>query len=291
MDRSMCPQSREGRVGVGHERRVTRVKRHVGNRMSPVHALASDSCNHRRVLPEVVAHRGASAHLAEHTLAAYELAVAQGAAGLECDVRLSRDGELVCVHDRRVDRTSSGRGVVSTMTVAQLDELRWGDEDKPGVLRLETLLDLIPRGVRLFVETKHPVRYGGLVEAKLVALLARHGLARPKSKEESSVVVMSFSTRAIRRVERYAPQLPTVMLVGTRVTPKFGDYVGPSIERLRADPEYVAKAGRPTYCWTVDEPEDVELCRRLGVRFLATNKPAATLDVLRGTVPENQPSR
>jgi glycerophosphoryl diester phosphodiesterase len=243
------------------------------------------------VLPEVVAHRGASADLAEHTLAAYELAIAQGAAGLECDVRLSRDGELVCVHDRRVNRTSSGRGVVSTMTLAQLDELRWGDEDKPGVLRLETLLDLIPRGVRLFVETKHPVRYGGLVEAKLVALLARHGLARPKSKQDSSVVVMSFSAQAIRRVERYAPQLPTVMLVGTRVTPKIGDYVGPSIERLRADPEYVAKAGRPTYCWTVDEPEDVELCRRLGVRFLATNKPAATLDVLRGTVPENQPSR
>lgn len=291
MDRSVRTQSSESGVGIGHKRRVARVKRHVGNRMSPVHALASDPCNHRSVLPEVVAHRGASAHLAEHTLAAYELAVAQGAAGLECDVRLSRDGELVCVHDRRVDRTSSGSGVVSTMTLAELDELRWGDEDKPGVLRLETLLDMVPPGVRLFVETKHPVRYGGLVEAKLVALLARHGLARPKTKEESPVVVMSFSGRAIRRVQRHAPQLPTVMLVGTRVTPRIGDYVGPSIERLREDPDYVAKAGRPTYCWTVDEPADIELCRQLGVRFLATNKPAATLDVLRGTVPRNQPSR
>ncbi|ONI72700.1 glycerophosphodiester phosphodiesterase [Actinosynnema sp. ALI-1.44] len=243
------------------------------------------------MLTEVVAHRGASAHLAEHTLAAYQLALEQGATGLECDVRLTRDGELVCVHDRRVDRTSSGRGVVSVMTLAELDELRWGDEDKPGVLRLESLLDLLKPGVRLFVETKHPVRYAGLVEAKLVALLARHGLARPASKEESPVVVMSFSQQAVRRVRRHAPQLPTVMLSGTRLAPRIGDYAGPSIERLRADPTYVERAGRPVYCWTVDEPEDVLLCKQLGVRFVATNKPAATLEVLRGTVPESEPSR
>jgi glycerophosphoryl diester phosphodiesterase len=214
--------------------------------------------------------------VAEHTLAAYELALAQKADGLECDVRLTKDGQLVCVHDRRVDRTSSGTGVVSAMTMAQLDELRWGDADKPGVLTMETLLELVKPGVRLFVETKHPVRYGGLVEAKLIALLARHGLAQPKSHEESPIVVMSFSSQAIRRIKRHAPRLPTV---------------GPSIERLREDPGYVERAGRPTYCWTVDDPADVRLCQRLGVRFIATNKPAATLEVLRGTVPESEPSR
>ena len=59
----------------------------------------------RAVQPLVVAHRGASTHRAEHTLAAYALALEQGAQGLECDVRLTRDGHLVCVHDRTVDRT------------------------------------------------------------------------------------------------------------------------------------------------------------------------------------------
>ncbi|GAB3914028.1 glycerophosphodiester phosphodiesterase [Kibdelosporangium lantanae] len=236
------------------------------------------------MVAEVVAHRGASADLPEHTLAAYELAIAQGADGLECDVRLTRDGELVCVHDRTVDRTSDGHGVVSAMSMAELNRLSWGD-GKPGVLTLDTLLGLVKPGIRLFVETKHPVRYGGLVEAKLVALLARHGLARPRHKEESPVVVMSFSARAVQRVRRNAPELPTVMLVGTKVTPRVGDYVGPSIERLRDEPDYVAKAGRPTYCWTVDDPADVELCRDLGVRFVATNKPAATSAILRGTVP------
>jgi glycerophosphoryl diester phosphodiesterase len=268
----------------------------------------------RAVRPAVVAHRGASAHRAEHTVAAYALALEQGAEGLECDVRLTRDGHLVCVHDRKVDRTSNGRGVVSTLTLERMSELDYSTYDPAmpdhaddllpermwtpepgdrGVLTLESLLDLVADwpGTRLFIETKHPVRYGGLVEAKLVALLARHGLARPKSHEESPIVVMSFSSQAVRRIKRHAPQLPTVMLVGSRMTPSVGDYVGPSIERLREDPGYVERAGRPTYCWTVDEPADVRLCQRLGVRFIATNKPAATLEVLRGTVPESEPSR
>ena len=58
--------------------------------------------------PFVVAHRGASGERPEHTLAAYELALQEGADGVECDVRLTRDGHLVCVHDRKVDRTSNG---------------------------------------------------------------------------------------------------------------------------------------------------------------------------------------
>jgi glycerophosphoryl diester phosphodiesterase len=156
------------------------------------------------------------------------------------------------------------------------------------VLSLDELLGLLKPGIRLFVETKHPVRYGGLVEAKLVALLARHGLARPASKQESPIVVMSFSAHAIRRMRRHAPELPTVMLGNPRGS--LGDYVGPGIERVRANPEYVAEAGRPVYCWTVDEPADIRLCQELGVRFIATNKPAATLRVLRGTVPRSEPS-
>jgi glycerophosphoryl diester phosphodiesterase len=262
------------------------------------------------VQPAVVAHRGASAHRAEHTVAAYALAIEQGADGLECDVRLSRDGHLVCVHDRRVDRTSSGRGVVSTLTLERLSELdyaRWHpgmpenaddlvlrtpDGSERGVLTLESLLELAKAHphVKLFVETKHPVRYGGLVEAKLVAMLRRYGLSRPKSKEDSQVVMMSFSSRAVRRVRGHTATLPTVLLLenlslarwdGT--LPMHADYTGPGVHLLRADPDYVARArsyGHETYVWTVDEPADVALCARLGVRYLATNSPVGTRRVL-----------
>jgi glycerophosphoryl diester phosphodiesterase len=261
------------------------------------------------VQPDVVAHRGASAHRAEHTVAAYALAIEQGADGLECDVRLSRDGHLVCVHDRTVNRTSSGRGVVSTLTLERLAELDYGswhpgmpetaddllrppDEAERGVLTLESLLDLVAEspGVKLFVETKHPVRYGGLVEAKLVAMLRRYGMSRPRSKEDSRIVMMSFSSRAVRRIRDHADTLPTVLLLDQlSVTrwdgdlPPYADYTGPGVHILRNDPEYVERArrhGNETYVWTVDEPDDVALCAKLGVRFLATNSPATTRELL-----------
>ncbi|AHH93482.1 glycerophosphodiester phosphodiesterase [Kutzneria viridogrisea] len=266
--------------------------------------------------PEIVAHRGASQHRAEHTLAAYALALEQGAEGLECDVRLTRDGHLVCLHDRTVNRTSNGRGVVSELTLDRLSELDYGqwhhelpdsadelvhepfavpsaDPAERGLLTLEALLGLIADtrpSVKLFVETKHPVRYAGLVEAKLVAQLHRHGLATPAAKEESPIVVMSFSTRAVRRVREHAPKLPTVLLLarftpgrGSGELPPWADITGPGIHMLRNDPDYVARSaerGHDTYCWTVDEQADIELCQRLGVRYLATNAPANTRRLL-----------
>src|SRR5919107_5520368 len=84
-----------------------------------------------RRTPRVIAHRGSSAARAEHTLGAYLKALDDGADGLECDVRLTADGHLVCVHDRRVDRTTNARGVVSTMTLAQLDQLDASDWKHP----------------------------------------------------------------------------------------------------------------------------------------------------------------
>src|ERR1700692_3929430 len=142
--------------------------------------------------PFVVAHRGASASRPEHTLAAYDLALREGADGVECDVRLTRDGHLVCVHDRRLDRTSTGVGLVSTMTLAQLRELgvgAWHDSGRPdgthgdpSLLTLDDLVSLVldwNRPVKIFVETKHPVRYGSLVESKGLALLHRYGIASP----------------------------------------------------------------------------------------------------------------
>lgn len=144
--------------------------------------------------PFVVAHRGASADRPEHTVAAYELALQEGADGVECDVRLTRDGHLVCIHDRRVDRTSSGTGLVSEMTLNELRQLDFGawhgsrrddgDVGDTGLLTLEELVRLVldfKRPVKLFIETKHPVRYGGLVESKVLALLHRFGIAsRPR---------------------------------------------------------------------------------------------------------------
>lgn len=245
--------------------------------------------------PFVVAHRGASADRPEHTPAAYELALREGADGVECDVRLSRDGHLVCVHDRRVDRTSTGSGLVSEMTLAQLRELDWGTwhASRPaggtGLMTLDELIAMVldwNRPVKLFIETKHPVRYGALVESKVLELLQRYGIASPPSADLSRAVVMSFSAAAVWRIRRAAPMLPTVLLGDTSrylgggaATTVGATAVGPSITTLREHPELVDRAaaqGRAMYCWTVDHYEDVEFCRDLGVGWIATNHPGRT---------------
>ena len=87
-------------------------------------------------IPKIVAHRGSSRDEPEHTLKAYRRAIDEGADALECDVRLTADGHLVCVHDRRVNRTSNGGGRVSTLELAHargpglglLEDRRHGDE-------------------------------------------------------------------------------------------------------------------------------------------------------------------
>ena len=269
-------------------------------------------------LPLVVAHRGASADVPEHTLAAYAKALADGADGLECDVRLTRDGHLVCVHDRRVDRTSDGRGVVSTLELADLEQLdfaSWAgpgdafdtvDSVEPGgrgVLTLSMLLELVAaaeRPVQLAIETKHPTRWAGRVERSLVDLLSAHDLARPRPGEGSSARVMSFSTLALRRISDLAPALPLVWLTSRArlglVTPRAVagavtgmppgvEGLGPSIGLLRERPELVAAAherGRSVHVWTVDDPADADLCARLGVDVVITNRPAAVRAQLHG---------
>ena len=265
----------------------------------------------------VVAHRGASLDAAEHTLAAYRRAVEVGADALECDVRLTADGVLVCVHDRRVDRTSNGSGVVSALELAELAELDFASwrgakaaheaaasadlaesaaAHERSVLTLDTLLAYVHdcgRPVELAIETKHPTRYAGLVERRLVQTLDRYGWAHPRLGTRVPVRVMSFSWLSLRRMRELAPSVTAVYLM-ERVPLRMWDgtlpghvaIAGPSIAILRAHPKYVEKvhrAGGAVHVWTVDEPADVELCLRLGVDAIITNRPAEVLAMAYGT--------
>ncbi|MEU3679776.1 glycerophosphodiester phosphodiesterase [Streptomyces sp. NPDC030592] len=264
---------------------------------------------------QVVAHRGASEEAPEHTLAAYRKAIEDGADALECDVRLTADGHLVCVHDWRVNRTSNGRGAVSALELADLAALDFGarrtrefwrtrdeqpdwehrpeDREETSVLTLERLLQLVAdagRRVELAIETKHPTRWAGQVEERLLLLLKRFGLDAPASAEESPVRVMSFSARSLHRVRAASPTLPTVYLMQF-VSPRLRDgrlpagvrIAGPSMRIVRNHPAYIERlkqAGHQVHVWTVNETSDVDLCAGLGVDAIITNRPRAVLDHL-----------
>lgn len=256
--------------------------------------------------PQVIAHRGSNELFAEHTLAAYQRAIDDGADGLECDVRLTADGVLVCVHDRTINRTSDGTGPISIKTYGELSERDFGswkttpnrpvDEELSMSLRaardlltLETLFELIvsaPRPLDLVIETKHPTRYAGLVEERVAAMIRRFGLDRPKPTDPRARV-MSFSEIALRRMRTIAPAVHTVLLM-SRIPlrsrngwlPAGARIAGPGIDLIRHDPGFVQRlhsTGSEVHVWTVDETEDIELCVQLGVDAIITNRPDAVL--------------
>lgn len=263
--------------------------------------------------PQVVAHRGASHEQPEHTLGAYLAALDEGADGLECDVRLTADGHLVCVHDRSLRRTGTGKGLISTTELADLAEMDFAmwknpwaemDDEAPErddtldrVLTLRRLLETVAdfhRPVEVAIETKHPTRYGGLVERRLVDLLRDFGWDR----EDSPVRVMSFSFTALQRVERLAPGVQLVQLIDKAsywpmLRRMIGRdwHLGPGINLIREQPKLIRRmsdTGRTLHVWTVNTDTDLEQCIEAGVRAVITDKPRHIADLLerRGDDPE-----
>jgi glycerophosphoryl diester phosphodiesterase len=256
--------------------------------------------------PLVFAHRGGADALPEHTLGAYMRAINEGVDGLECDVRLTRDGHLVCVHDRKLDRTSNGRGLVSTKTLAELDQLDFGswhprfpgdEEPLPDLTRLLTLDRLLEavldcgRPVRLLIETKHPSRYGAEVEHRLVETLRRHGLADPRPDALVTVTVMSFAALALRRIRAQTPGIPTVYLlellppgVGRGRLPFGARIAGPGVGLVRSRPSLVPairSAGHQAYVWTVNAEDDLKMVLDQQVDGVITDRPGFVLNHLR----------
>jgi glycerophosphoryl diester phosphodiesterase len=171
--------------------------------------------------PKVYAHRGASAAFAEHTRAAYLKALADGADGVECDVHLTRDQQVVLLHDANLDRTSTGTGPVGEHTLEQLRALdfsSWKGARIPdaygGVadqfLTLPELLDILRaagRDIGLAIELKHPSPYGLKLEDRVLALLEEEGWTPEESRLGNiRISFMSFDTDSVQRLLQTVPK-------------------------------------------------------------------------------------
>lgn len=171
--------------------------------------------------PVVFAHRGASGQFAEHTRAAYLQALAEGTDGVECDIHLSRDRELVLIHDATLKRTSNGTGHVADYTLEELRQVdfhSWkGAEIPPGFGRLDnqflTFAELLKilrdfgKRIRLAVECKHPDPFGAELEAGLFELLEAEGWnAVACTLDNISFSFMSFNAGSVERLLAQVPQ-------------------------------------------------------------------------------------
>jgi glycerophosphoryl diester phosphodiesterase len=223
----------------------------------------------------IYAHRGASGDFTEGTKAAYEGALAQGADGFECDVRLTKDKQIICYHDRNTTRLSKINLEIAKSTYSELKE-------KVDPYRLDQLLDLaIENKKDLVIEFKHPVPTGGLVEKLTHNLLAEKSAAITKSK--ITVSLISFSYLATLRNLRSEHQ--SAFLIQSKILSKINPapIIGPSIKLLRENPEFIStqiKKGKKVFVWTVNNEADLQLCARLGVNAVMSDNPARARKML-----------
>ena len=223
----------------------------------------------------IYAHRGASSDFAEGTKAAYQGAVAQGADGFECDVRLTKDQQIICYHDRNTTRLSKINLEIAKTTYSEL-------KAKVDPYRLDQLLDLaIENKKDLVIEFKHPVPTGGLVEKLTHKLLAEK--SNEITKSQITVSLISFSYLATLRNLRSGYQ--SAYLVQNKILSKINPapIIGPSIKLVRENPEFVASAikkGKKVFVWTVNNEADLQLCAKLGVSAVMSDNPALARKLL-----------
>lgn len=231
----------------------------------------------------IIAHRGYNGWFPENTYRAFEEALKLDVAGVECDVNLTKDREVVVIHDQTVDRTSDGTGSVGDMTLEKLRTLNFGThEDHQRILLLDELVDLIESypGKQLLIETKHPSPFGARLEESVAEVLRnRHLDADPRFS------LISFNPEAIARFRNLLPSLRSFLLLepdaGLPDSLEGASGFGPSIRQARLEADFFAGVDSQSYVWTVNLPKDMEWCRNNGVELMATDLPELALDVVR----------
>jgi glycerophosphoryl diester phosphodiesterase len=226
----------------------------------------------------VIAHRGASGHAPENTLAAFRRAVACGATFIETDLQLSRDAHFVAIHDQALERTTNGHGRVLEHSLAELRKL-----DAGSWFGSEFIGERIPLLSDIFeFARKHDVVF--YLELKLVGTWgAEHALvsALRQSGEIQRAVVLSFDPLVLQSLRRSEANLMTALLYDGSLPDPFESALASGVRQMavRADlltPAMVAQARRhdlQVVCWTVNHPAQMRALLSAGVDGIITDYP------------------
>jgi glycerophosphoryl diester phosphodiesterase len=213
-----------------------------------------------------IAHRGASAYEPENTLRSFKRAIEMKADMIEFDVRLSRDRHLVIMHDERVDRTTNGDGPVKEKTLSELRRLDAGKEER--VPTLEEVIDLARGKTGFVIELKEPG-----TEEGIISLVKEDGLV-------GDVFIVSFYQDLIKRVKCLEPRIRTGLILYSSPDPIglakgcIADAVAPFHDFVTKDlVQRAHDSGLIIITWTVDNREEAEELRDMGVDGIVTNKP------------------
>jgi glycerophosphoryl diester phosphodiesterase len=250
----------------------------------------------------VIGHRGDSAHFPENTIPSFDRAIELGADAIEFDLRVSRDGEVVIIHDPAVDRTTDGRGAVDSLTLAELKRLDAGARFSPDGgktfpfrgkgLTIPTLDEMLARyaSIPLLIEVKIPEA------ARLTpAVLERHDANRrvvldstDRNALEPFRELPVITGASLRDIVSILPRTLIGLPLGQVVyrafcVPLRYNGIPVPVRRLARSGH---RAGFPTHVWTVNDPRVAEVLWRDGINGIISDDPGTMLDLRRRLAPE-----
>ena len=205
-------------------------------------------------------------------MAAYKAAVDEGADGFECDVRITKDNQLVLWHDADMQRVAGNPARIADLTLKEIKS------HYQQTITLDELLILARDNKKeLAIETKHPVPSGSAVEKGVMELLSQE-------KPVADIHVMSFSWLALENVRKISPEQKTVALLHDTFSFAMRRFtsaqaIGPGITAFRKKP-HLNQDPRNLFIWTVDDADDMRFCADNGVDVLITNTPSYARSVL-----------
>ena len=237
---------------------------------------------------QVYAHRGASHYAPENTLPAFDLAARQGADGIELDVHLTRDDQLVVIHDETLDRTTDGTGWVKDHTLAELKTL-CADNHMPGfadarIPTLREVLELVrPTGLRVNIELKTSILWYDGIEQKTLELVQAMGM-------QDRVIYSSFNHYSIEKVRQLAPGAETAYLYSDIIcdVERYAAAHGvrglhPGLWNVKMGDllQVYLNSGLAVRVWTVNDARDLRWLMEAGADVI-TNDPRLALEIRSG---------
>jgi glycerophosphoryl diester phosphodiesterase len=238
----------------------------------------------------VYAHRGASAHAPENTISSFTRALEAGADGVELDVKLTRDGKVIVLHDPTLDRTTTGQGSYKYQSFADLRKLdagswygaAWRGEKLP---LLAEVFEAVGGKIGINIElTNYTTPGDGLVDAVARVLAG--------VKDTSRVMFSSFRVSNLKRAKALLPNIPCGLLALPGLPgwlPRAVQINQPAFNALH--PYYqdvnqkiiqrIHSGGKAVNVWTVNDPQMMQHLRALGVDMIMSDDPALAISVLK----------
>lgn len=250
-----------------------------------------------------IAHRGASGHAPEHTLAAYDMVQALDGDYLEIDLQMTKDGELIAMHDSDVSRTTDGEGEVNELSledITGLDAGEWFNDENPELAEpaysnahvptLRDIFDTFGTDVNYYIETKQPEESPEMV-SELISLLNEYDMLGDDT-EEGQVIVQSFSEKSLLEVQELDPTLPLIQLISYKkkanITDEELDKINEYAVGIGANYKYLSKNYVKKvrehhlllHPYTVNDKKDMKQMIEWGVTGMFTNYPDRLNEVL-----------